>query len=205
MLHLLLPVTKTESQACLTVRTYICVCRAKSEALCPHHAAKRHIERLRLAGVDGSEAHFLFPGTDGQPLKKYQVVQLIEGVLQAAGVETTRADEAGRQIPRFGGHTLRVGAQYLAALNVPLAQIQLQGRLCSRSIDRYVQLAPLLRLSQNVRAAAVTGALPVPRGLCSHGLERRGATNAGSERSRSRSSLCPSRTRCRHHLSQQQE
>ena len=135
--HLLLPVTKTESQGCLTVRTYICVCRAKSEPLCPFHAARRHIERLRLAGVDGSETHFLFPGSDGQPLKKYQVVQLIERVLQAAGVETTRADEAGRQIPRFGGHTLRVsGTQYLASLNVPLAQIQLQGRWCSRSTAR---------------------------------------------------------------------
>ena len=87
---------------------------------------KAHREAA-LAGVDGSEAHFLFPGSDGQPLKKYQVVRLIERMLQAAGLETTRADEAGRQIPRFGGHTLRVSlTQHLAALNVPLAQIQLQ-------------------------------------------------------------------------------
>ena len=164
--HLLLPVSKTESQGSLTVRTYVCVCRARREPLCPFHSAKRHLERLRLAGVDSSASNYLFPGQDGEPLKKFQVVQLIERVLRAAGVETTRPDEAGRQAPRFSGHTLRVsGTQYLAALNVPLAQIQLQGRWSSRAIDRYVQLAPLLRLPQNVRAAAAVGALPAQRAL----------------------------------------
>ena len=119
---------------------YVCVCRARSEPLCPFHCAKRHLERLRLAGVEASTTNFLFPRPDRQPLKKFQVVQLIERVLQA-----TRADEAGRQVPRFGGHTLRIsGTQYLAALNVPLAQMQLQWR----SIDRYVQLAPLLRFDE---------------------------------------------------------
>ena len=124
--HLLLPVSKTESQGSLTVRSYVCVCRARQEPLCPYHCAKRHLERLRLAGVETSAENYLFPGQDG-------------------------------------GHTLRVsGTQYLAALNVPLAQIQLQGRWCSRPIDRYVQLAPLLRLPQNIRAAAALGSLPAP-------------------------------------------
>ena len=89
VVHLLLPVSKTESQGCLTVRSYICVCRARAEPLCPYHTA-RNLERLRLAGVDHSATNFLFPGPDGQPLKKYQVVQLIE-----------RADEAGRQVLPF--------------------------------------------------------------------------------------------------------
>ena len=114
--NLLLPVTKTESQGNLTLRSYVCVCRARQEPLCPFHCARRHLERLRLAGVENSAENYLFPGHDGQPMKKFQVVQLIERVLQAASVETTRADEAGRQVPRFGGHVLRVsGTQYLAA------------------------------------------------------------------------------------------
>ena len=37
------------------------------------------------------DENYLFPGQDGQPMQKFQVVQLIERVLQAAGVDTARA------------------------------------------------------------------------------------------------------------------
>ena len=145
----------------LTVRPYVCVCRARQEPSCPYHCAKRHLERLRLAGVETSAENYLFPGQDGQPMRKFQVVQLIEPVLQAAGVDTTRVakrDDRSRASAVTRSQRDPVSSGFERAAGT----IQLQGRWCSRSIDRYVQLASLLSLPQNVRAATAVGSLPAP-------------------------------------------
>ena len=78
-----------------------------------------------------------------QPLKRAQVIQLLERVLQAVGAPTM-----ARQDWAACGQVWGV---------TPLLQIQLQGRWNSRASDRNVQLAPLLpllKLPETVRTAA---------------------------------------------------
>ena len=158
LVHLLVPISKADTRGSLTVRSYLCVCRARVEFLCPYHATKRRLARMHILVETKGECEFLFPDRELQPLKKVDVIRMIEHVLGQASVPITRPDESGRQTPRFGGHCLRVsGTQWLASLNIPLPQIQLQGRWSSRAIDRHVQLAPLLRLPQAVRAATAGG------------------------------------------------
>ena len=41
--HLLVPVSKANSQGSLTVRTYACSCKVRTEPLCPYYAADRHL------------------------------------------------------------------------------------------------------------------------------------------------------------------
>ena len=75
---------------------------------------------------------------------KQTMVQALETVLQAAGVELTRLDERGQPKRRFGGHCLRVsGAQFLASAGTPTPLIQLLGRWSSMAVERYIQMAPL--------------------------------------------------------------
>ena len=152
--NLLLPVSKTDVQGQLTVRTYRCICRAQNESLCPYHAAKRHLDRLDILKDQGGVSPFLLPGQGTDPVSKATVVRMVERVLHAAGVPLTRPDAAGHEIARFRGHVLRVsGTQFLASLGIGIPLLQLQGRWTSRAIERYAQLAPLLRLPDSVLAA----------------------------------------------------
>ncbi|CAE7252455.1 DNMT3B [Symbiodinium sp. CCMP2592] len=156
--HFLVPISKADTQGHLTVRSYACICRARSERLCPWHAADRHLHRLYLLRKTRRQITYLFPDSDGGPLSKVQVVRIFERVLSAAGIPLTRPDECGREVPRFQGHVMRVsGTQFLAAMGLSVPMIQLQGRWSSRAIDRYVQLAPLLRMPQAVREARNRG------------------------------------------------
>ena len=156
--HLLVPISKADTVGQLTVRSYACICRARTERLCPYHAAERHLHRLQLLRDTGVRVDFLFPASDGKPLSKHTIIQAFERVIASAGVPLTRRDESGREIARFHGHTMRVsGTQFLASMGLSVPMIQLQGRWSSRAIDRYVQLAPLLRMPHAIRMARASG------------------------------------------------
>ncbi|CAE7544250.1 DNMT3B, partial [Symbiodinium necroappetens] len=156
--HLLVPISKADTVGQLTVRSYSCICRARTERLCPYHAAERHLHRLQLLRDTGVRVDFLFPASDGKPLSKRTIIQAFERVIASAGVPLTRRDESGREIARFHGHTMRVsGTQFLASMGLSVPMIQLQGRWSSRAIDRYVQLAPLLRMPHAIRMARASG------------------------------------------------
>lgn len=138
---LLVPIHKTDQTGSLTIRHLNCACRYRRHQLCPWHAGHRHARRVRLhsAHVDGPSFP-LVPDGEGRTPSKYMMIQHIRAVLQEANIPTTRADEQGAQLQRFGGHVLRVsGAQMMGAGGVPIQLIQLLGRWSSQAVQRYVQ------------------------------------------------------------------
>ena len=143
--NIVLPVHKTNTAGGLTLRKLRCPCRLHINALCPWHAAERHLIRL-MSRADMTSGQYwpLFPALDGQSMSKHTVVQTFREVLQHCGVPTTRSDGSSPPRQLFGGHCLRVsGAQYLAASGVPIALIQMLGRWSSNAIEKYIQSAPL--------------------------------------------------------------
>ena len=143
--NIILPVHKTNTAGGLTHRKLRCPCRLHINALCPWHAAERHLIRLMTrADLTSGQYWPLFPAHDGQSMSKHAVVQAFREVLQHCGVPITRSDGSSPPRQLFGGHCLRVsGAQYLAASGVPIALIQMLGRWSSNAIEKYIQSAPL--------------------------------------------------------------
>ena len=67
-----------------------------------------------------------FPTSSGGTADKAQVVKLIEALAVTLRLPTVTPE--GRSI--FGGHSLRVsGAEWLARMGIPLAIIQLHGKV----------------------------------------------------------------------------
>ncbi|CAE7666505.1 rlmN1 [Symbiodinium sp. CCMP2592] len=159
MVHLLLPVHKTATQGSLTERSPGCGCAVRRQPLCPYHAAQRHLQRLKiLQGSLNLNSIPLFPSDSGKVLPKDHVVQFIRRTLQAAGITTTRQDEVGQQVERFGGHVLRVtGTQHLYLLGLRWDLVQLHGTWSSDAIQRYLQAALLLQVPGVVAQALSAG------------------------------------------------
>ena len=71
LVHLLVPISKADTCGSLTVRSYLCVCRARVELLYPYHAAKRHLARMNILVETKGECEFLFPDRELQPLRRW--------------------------------------------------------------------------------------------------------------------------------------
>ena len=133
----------TGGQTELTMRQLRCACRAAVAPLCPYHAAVRHMDRLKTAGLWFRDRP-LFPDSTGDTWEKSSAILLFRRVLVAAGIQTTSVDHTGAPIQLFGGHLARVaGASWLASKGVPTPVIQLLGRWSSAAVERYIQAAPL--------------------------------------------------------------
>jgi len=145
----LLPVSKTDPGAASTRRQWRCTCKASiPEAICPYHCADTQLQYLRFRHGDAQgklpPLLPLFPDAHGQPITKQAAIDTIEALARA--LNRPLVDSLGRRA--FGGHSLRVsGAQYLAAVGVPVHLIQLLGRWASDTVLQYVREAPLLHLS----------------------------------------------------------
>ena len=144
-IRLLIPVHKTASAGTLTSRSLRCPCRTVEHRLCPWHAAERHL--IRLNGMPASRSSVvqpLMPDPLGNVVTKIAFVEALRQMLTRAGVTVFLEGDDGQQIPRFGGHSMRVsGAMMLANAKVPVYLIQLLGRWSSSAIERYIQQAPL--------------------------------------------------------------
>ena len=158
-LHMLLPVHKTASQGELTTRALHCGCAVRRQPLCPWHAGARHLQRLEiLQGCLDVQELPLFPADDGSALSKSAMVDSIRSALRRSGIQTTRPDESGVQVERFGGHVLRVaGTQLLYLLGLRFDMVQLHGRWSSLAIQKYLQGAPLLLVPGAVAQALSSG------------------------------------------------
>lgn len=143
--HLLIPVHKTASAGALTNRSLRCPCKTLVHRLRPWHAAERHLIRLNMMDSKKSSiASPLMPDPAGNVVTKAAFIDALRMMLLKAGISVYVVGESGQQLPRFGGHSMRVsGAMMLANAQVPLYLIQMLGRWSSSSVERYVQNAPL--------------------------------------------------------------
>lgn len=128
--RLLIPVHKTAAAGSLTSRALRCPCRTIGHGLCPWHAAERHLIRLNMMENSRSSTPMpLMPDRSGNVVTKAAFVEALRDLLTAAGVSVYIFSDGGQQIPRFGGHAMRVsGAMMLANAQVPLCLIQMLGR-----------------------------------------------------------------------------
>ena len=139
----------TGGQTELTMRQLRCACRAAVAPLCPYHAAARHIDRVKTAGLWFRDRP-LFPDSTGATWEKSSAI-LFRRVLVAAGIQTTAVDHTGAPVQLFGGHLPRVaGASWLASKGVPTPVIQLLGRWSSAAVERYTQAAAPLTMAPDV-------------------------------------------------------
>ena len=134
----------TGGEAELTERRLQCACRASVLPLCPYHAARRHVDRLKAAGA-WARGKPLFPDGAGRTWARGEVVLFFRRVLLAAGVTLTTTDHTGAVVQIYARHLCRVArAAWLAGRAVPTPVIQLLGRWSSTAVERYVQAAPLV-------------------------------------------------------------
>ena len=71
LVRFLLPVQKNDSQGDFTERTLACSCSVRRHALCPWHAAQRHIRRLNNLQIAMARSDLpLFPGPEVKTLSK---------------------------------------------------------------------------------------------------------------------------------------
>lgn len=146
--RMLIPVHKTSSWGSLTSRTLRCPCKTLVHRLCPWHAAERHLIRVNCITQGPSRSNFpLIPDRHGGVVTKLAMVTALRNLLQQVGIQVHITTDEDKQIPRFGGHSVRVsGAMMLASAKVPVHLIQLMGRWSSAAVERYVQAAPMVAL-----------------------------------------------------------
>ena len=159
---LLLPVSKTDIYALGKTRTWSCICSKLREVgefpdvPCVYHLLKNHLEKLHTYVADqvghiSGEAWNnvpLFPTRELKPTVKEFVVRLIEVMAETLGLETRDGQQR-----LFGGHSMRVsGARFLASLGMEINKIMLFARWMSIVVLRYVEEAPLVTFSQEVRS-----------------------------------------------------
>ena len=94
--NLLLPVQKNDTAGSLTIRSLRCACRVKVHPLCPLHAARRHLTRLR-----GHSAFQLVPDREGKLPTKHFMVLFFRRTIAATGTPTTRPNAEGTESERF--------------------------------------------------------------------------------------------------------
>ena len=170
----LLPVSKRDPFAVGETRSHGCGCIAGvRHPVCPYHLFKEYLSLI--IGVFGCDiedpvrAFPLFPTSNGATLHKHHVVAAYREVIAHAGVNTTKIDGQGRVRQRFGGHVCRVvGAIWLFKHLKELYLVQLFARWGSKSIERYIQSAPLR--NQSSFAARVLSSLTLEE------VERRART-----------------------------
>ena len=150
VVSLLLPASKTDTQAFGASRSHRCGCgQGRESPGCPYHAAWDQLLWLRRT----FPLHFdslgrphrdlpLFPDESGQTVAK---AKMVETIVQAA--RTLGIQDAPDGAERISGHSLRVtGAQGLVILGWPSEAVRLMGRWESKDVERYIRLAPLERI-----------------------------------------------------------
>ena len=158
---LTLPVQKTDSAGACVARGHSCICQSARHfhRICPHHAMKRHLDRMLRrfpAQFRLPQGMPLIPNASGHTISQDQLIQIFRDTIQLTGTTMERPGPAGDPRPRFSQHTCRVsGAQFLTRLGYSLEAVQLIGRWGSDAIKRYIQEAPLqLQHVANPRAPA---------------------------------------------------
>ena len=151
-----LSISKVDFTAVGCRRSWGCVCVRvpRGEEPCPFHAFLRHRAELSSRGSSwvSSDAP-LFPNSFGEHPTKAAFVAGFRSLAAAAGTRP------GRNQGEVGGHSPRVeGAQYLAALGLELAVIQLMARHSSATIMTYVREAPLIAITGLTKAKAAARA-----------------------------------------------
>ena len=149
--NLMLPVQKNDTAGSLTIRSLRCACRIRLHPLCPVHAARRHLQRVRAHESFRAQCDFpMVPDSSGRVPTKHYMVQFFRMIISASGTPTVRPNAEGVDIERFAGHVARVsGAQWLSRLGMGSHQIQLLGRWSSAAVERYLQMAPLLQVEHS--------------------------------------------------------
>eukprot|EP00435_Cladocopium_sp_Y103_P067877 s392_g30.t1 len=171
VVNLLIPQHKTDQVGSLTLRSLRCACRIRRHALCPFHAAERHLTRVSAHREFRRQALFpLVPDPQGLVMTKADMVDMFRRTIAATGTAVDRPDDRNVLVPRYGGHVFRVsGAQFLCHQQVPISTIQLLGRWTSNAIERYLQAAPLVQL-HNVAPVALQGISPAAPAFGDGGL-----------------------------------
>ena len=102
MVTILIPVHKTDQVGSLTSRTLQCACRIRTHALCPFHAASRHLQRVAAQpGFSTSSDHPLVPDGQGLTMSKANMIDMFRAVIAASGEAVERPDDQGVAVPRF--------------------------------------------------------------------------------------------------------
>ena len=159
---LTLPVQKTDSAGACVARGHSCICQSARhfQRICPHHAMKRHLDRMLRrfpAQFRLPQGMPLIPNAAGHTISQDQLIQIFRDTIQLTGTTMERPGPAGDPRPRFSQHTCRVSGsgQFLTRLGYSLEAVQLIGRWGSDAIKRYIQEAPLqLQRVANPRAPA---------------------------------------------------
>ena len=99
-----LPATKTSTQAELTERTHKRMCKALRALLCPYHRMVATLALTKDKYERTDDGPLFFEGMEHMP--KLYTREAIRGVLQRAGIPTTR--EGNNTVERFHGHCLRI-------------------------------------------------------------------------------------------------
>ena len=163
-----LPCTKTDIVGLCVTRSHPCSCQ-RSKTLCPYHALRRHLDRMKELGYTDDSP--LFPGRDGHPLQHHETTEIFRSVIHATGTVMTRVGPEGILLQRFCEHVCRVsGAQMLTRRGFPLDTVQLIGRWGSDAIKVYVQEAPLHRGDEHFRPPDISQPQQV-REMVEHYLE----------------------------------
>ena len=144
---LTLPVQKTDSAGACVARGHSCICQSARhfQRICPHHAMKRHLDRMLRrfpAQFRLPQGMPLIPNASGHTISQDQLIQVFRDTIQLTGTTIKRPGRVS-------------GAQFLSRLGYSLEAVQLIGRWGSDAIKRYIQEAPLqLQHVANPRAPA---------------------------------------------------
>ena len=143
-----LPVHKTDTTGSCVTRPHKCCCARGNDPLCPFHAAKRHLARIKSAFPATAHDYAdlaLFPDRNGGHFQKDSIIKMIRKVISLTKTALQRPGPRGSPMDKFGEHVLRVsGAQLMARAGIQLYIIQLIGRWGSMAVARYVQEAFIL-------------------------------------------------------------
>ena len=150
VVSLLLPASKTDTQAFGASRSHRCGCGQGQESPgCPYHAAWDQLlwlQRTFPSQFDRLGRPLrdlpLFPDELGQTVSKAKMTESIVYAARLLGVQ-----DAPDGAERVSGHSLRVtGAQGLVILGWPSEAVRLMGRWESKDVERFIRLAPLERI-----------------------------------------------------------
>ena len=145
--RLYLASSKTDPTARGCFREWGCLCGEAGARVCPFHAAWDHVQDLkRRFGQHLAGDMPFFPTASGAVPSKENVVRALRIIADLLALPRPSANRD------YTGHSFRVtGAQFLAALGIDLAMIQLLARWASDVILRYVREAPLISMTRITR------------------------------------------------------
>ena len=148
-----LPVSKNDTRALGTYRTWGCICGSDLRVGCPYHALLRQLDRVRLASAGNANISDLplFPDINGSIVAKNIMVASITKLMEKCGHAVT--DAMGR--PLFGGHSLRTGgAVFLAGMGLDTQRIESMARWNSPMLLYYIRSAPVRSITKEFNLLA---------------------------------------------------